>query len=282
MGSGKVQSASGVILALLEQLCAQTQTFPSCLDDDNTSESLTQSPIVKGKYRDVDRESGVLLPYEAESSANPVSQDYEINMLLPESQNDGDSGDAQRSHGFLTQSHDDTYPSGQDQPYEFLTGHDVLKSSKQQDYASGDATDDEKNESCHDNPIPESVESRPDLELLLKALHDTCQSITPEFQLFIVFDAWDEQNMDSGIDFRHVLDTLLGNSCKIFISSRAQYQPCNISPDETAMEIDIATSLETSDIEKYVQKMLQGHCPTLSGRDIATATQKIMDASLGM
>jgi hypothetical protein len=280
MGSGKVQSASGVILALLEQLCAQMQTFPSCLDDD-----LTQSPIVKGKYRDVDnlslvnRESGVL---EAESSANPVSQEYEIKMLHPESQNDGDSGDAQgRSHGFLTQNLDDTYPSGQDQPYESLTGH-VLKSSKQRDYASGDATDDEKNESCHDNPIPESVESRPDLELLLRALHDTCQSITPEFQLFIVFDAWDEQNMDLGIDFRYVLDTLLENSCKIFISSRVQYQPCNISPDETAMEIDIAASLETSDIEKYVQKMLQGHCPTLSGCDIATATQKIMEVSLGM
>ncbi|KAI1122164.1 hypothetical protein F5Y10DRAFT_254626 [Nemania abortiva] len=173
MGPGKVQSASGVILALLEQLCVQTGTFPPSLKRGN----------------------------------QPTEQGIADETIQSQTHNSTTLEDGGIQNGSLIQA-------------------EALRN-----------------------------EINPAMEPLLAALRSICSSqpFRP-FQLFIVLDGWDEDNMDVAEEFQEIIEVLCLCSCKLYISSR----PNQAFKAASVKTIEDRKAQHLLDISTYIRDQLRG------------------------
>ncbi|KIW34370.1 uncharacterized protein PV07_01149 [Cladophialophora immunda] len=95
--------------------------------------------------------------------------------------------------------------------------------------------------------------ARPPLQILLDALGKVISSIGGEESVFIVLDAWDENNMECVGDFYAILGKLYSLNCKLFLTSREE-------PDSRTpfghIPVHIDESRNCNDVESVVREQL--------------------------
>lgn len=183
MGNGKVQSAAGLILSLLEQLYADGAELP---------------PSLKPYYaRDLRR---LKLGLDYEPLEQPTSQLVsDENSAVEEKKIWQSAGDV-RIPALIPPEHPIFSHSTSEQ--ENIEESKMGKPSTIEDQEQQGLT----------------LHHRPTLEVLLNALEDVSQET--RIDTFIIVDGWDECNMESEDEFRRLFDVLRALRWKIFITSR--------------------------------------------------------------
>ena len=183
MGNGKVQSAAGLILSLLEQLCADGAERPPSLkpfyarNPCRLQPGLDNTLLEPPTSQPVSDEDSAVENKKIEQSAG----DVRIPALIPpEHPIFSDSTSEQKN---IEESKMGKSPTIEHQEQQGLTLH-----------------------------------HRPTLEVLLNALEEVSQETTVD--TFIIIDGWDECNMDSEDEFRRLFGVLRTLHWKIFITSR--------------------------------------------------------------
>ena len=182
MGNGKVQSAEGLILSLLEQLCADGAELPPSLKPyyarnlRRLKPGLENALLEPPTSQQVSDEDSAVEKKKIEQSAG----DVRIPALIPP------------EHPIFSDS-----TSEQKNIEELMGKSSTIEHQEQQGL---------------------TLHHRPTLEVLLNALEDVSQETTVD--TFIIIDGWDECNMDSEDEFRRLFGVLRTLRWKIFITSR--------------------------------------------------------------
>ena len=183
MGNGKVQSVAGLILSLLEQLCADSADLP---------------PSLQPFYARVPRhlkyslDNALLKPSTLRQSSTEKSAGEEPRM----EQSAGDVG---------------VTPL-------FPPEHPILSDSTSEQRSIEELKMGKSSTIEHQEEESLTLDRYPALEVLFNALEDVSHETTAD--TFIIVDGWDECNMDSEDEFRRLFGVLRTLGWKIFITSR--------------------------------------------------------------
>ncbi|KAI0436953.1 hypothetical protein F4803DRAFT_197352 [Xylaria telfairii] len=283
LGSGKVQYASGIILALLEQSCELTGIIPPSLRNMRPAEqcvvdeSLVSEDINAILSEDLadqapeDRE-----PHALTSITNPDTcqgvTDSEQHIGMRNSRNETNSWSRElRAIEQLSEVTDISVPlpnAGPDQnsgetssPMPIFESYGVYSDSHDREslailHKPTSSSDIEIGTRHHSSNVPDVRLVRPNLDTLLGALRESCSSKTfSSSHLFIVLDGWDEDNMDIVADFQRIIETLSACSCKIYISSRLN--KAFTATSASFIDIDQGKFEHQEDIYNYIQRKLR-------------------------
>ena len=190
MGHGKVQSAAGLILSLLEQLCADSGDFPLSLQSFYAS----GPRHIESGPDDTFLGASKFLPSSPEKSAGEGPR-------MEQSASDVEGPILHSEHPILS---DSTFEQRS------IEKPKIEKSSTIEDQGQEGLT----------------LDHYPTLEVLFNALKDVSQETTAE--TFIIIDGWDGCNMDFEDDFWRLFGVLKTLRWKIFITSRMP--PANPDP----------------------------------------------------
>ncbi|TRX88927.1 hypothetical protein FHL15_010155 [Xylaria flabelliformis] len=298
-GSGKVQTAAGVALSLLAQLCANSGYIPPFLDllrpgkrPKTTREASDEGKIVprrrqpslftKRIIHDSILTSSSLVPLV------PVVTDAEITERgeRPES-----SLLASLSHTPIQSPLDGpkTPDSGGDTraqpPIPVVTGIKRVETGESdndldynQNRPSQEATKGDEHLKSTKKFGKADTRSVPGLGVLIRAMHMV--RLRFEGQVFIVLDGWDEDNMINPEDFITLLRALKADGCKIFMTTRWI--------DHLSNETEYSRmSLRGIAPPQYIEPYVRGLLPAIpEGSSLATVydhlTKEIADMSNGV
>ncbi|KAJ8132619.1 hypothetical protein O1611_g1006 [Lasiodiplodia mahajangana] len=97
-------------------------------------------------------------------------------------------------------------------------------------------------------------ESRDPLSTLLRALRDVCSKISSP--IFIVIDAWDEANMEHHDDFLSIIQALLlSSNCRLFLTGREQ-PDISLSLPRPRTQLEVQHQRTYGDVRAYVKHIL--------------------------
>ncbi|KAI1271470.1 hypothetical protein F5Y07DRAFT_413547 [Xylaria sp. FL0933] len=325
MGSGEVQSASGLVLALLEQLSDERAPFLSLRRRDALIKCHDVSPeagFIKNDmietFQDISDQQGVLKsPFEDaltnKPSDNPVGHNVNSETLARVSDINARAGeDSQQAYetdiaqepitvaAGLTPKHQGTADHIQvkmQDPAARPLSHTSLQARTGLHHRVGEhhiasynipkarsgvfESKDGRNEAAENSsaPVPEGY--LPGLQVLLDELRDrrNFRAYSTSQPFIVIIDAWDEDSMDSAIEFRRVIETLCSMPCKILLSSRARPNRINKPANSSVTEIGITRTSQAADVELCVEKMLLRKEPPLSNTHINSITRSILRSS---
>ncbi|KAF7557992.1 hypothetical protein G7Z17_g282 [Cylindrodendrum hubeiense] len=258
LGHGKVQTAAGVTLALLEQLYVLAEDMPPSPDASSypqrpksvipqSSQPRHGCPTIRPSPRRSD--SSASLSSHAESSystggtrmSSPrprrLSISHEKAVALPSISNQVGSGTI-ASVGSSAMKSLTTIDSTQYGLSRRLSNNRNIPDAQNSEFSGGMPRVKEipklnSNRQRHSNSVmshgpptlTQFISTRirsqkpPSEEVLLDLLYKTLQKLNN--QVVIILDGWDEDNMVDPLMFGVLLETLLSSQCKIFITSRS-------------------------------------------------------------
>ncbi|KAL7956657.1 hypothetical protein V8C34DRAFT_287810 [Trichoderma compactum] len=243
LGVSKVQTATGVALALLAQLRALLLTKPPL----SRPAHLVKSP---GGF-------SVKNPPTAEARLNPATA-----IAGPSSFSERDMMDLQTQQvspppSILDEASPDMPSTVPIDGEQFL--HEVGKNIESWN-TSETANEDGGRTIPESNKIPElpkipEFPKVPELPRLLKQVEDACHNCQDE--LFIVLDGWDDDNMVNPDGFRLLLNSLVRKTCRVFITSRSKIEDNErFSVTRISLDAHTATTPQQEDIMRYIEKLL--------------------------
>jgi hypothetical protein len=242
-GIGKVQTAAGITLALLEQLCTASGYSPPLLNSKVLKKQETAASHFPNVHRDVRDEEdsrsttrrsksrtskqwSFLRDRSVGSSKSPVP----AALFLPSSQTSLDEAWSKQDAS-VKQVSEVMVRVSESAVERQLRVEPTQPSGKEdgQRHPPEEGTEREELPNPLKTIMEEDAWKLPDLETLITALQDTRRQC--DSRLFIVLDGWDEENMIEPEEFRILLDALRQVECNIFLTSRSHLD----LPDETVL-----------------------------------------------
>lgn len=217
MGNGKVQSVAGLVLSLLEQLCADSPDLPRSL----------QSLYTRDPRR---RKSGL---ENALLGASTLQQNFAGKPAGEQPRMEQSAG-ATRVPSLLPPEHP-------------IVSHSTSEQRSTEERKMGKSSP-----MGHQGEEGLILYQNPTLEVLLNALKDVSQEIT--VKTFIVVDGWDECNMDSEDEFRRLFAVLRTLRWKILIASR---RPPTNADSAYCSSFHIRDTDNAEDIRAFTEKATQ-------------------------
>ncbi|KAI0099042.1 hypothetical protein GGR51DRAFT_404200 [Nemania sp. FL0031] len=223
LGRGYVQSAEGLVLGLLGQLC-DIKYVPSAGPDDTIHYHIVNTTGPPG-VNEVSTPPLVEVTLNSTPSMNP----NDLPCYKPEARATTKSSPTDRGE-FGDNDSNPTDP----------TADSALPQGKMTDSRKGSLG-----------------ESHDLLSMLLRALSDVCSKIPSP--IFVAIDAWDEDNMEHPDDFLSIIRVLLSSNCKVFLTGREHNSvllpwPCT--------QLEIQHQRTSGDVREYVKRIL-GNCREL-------------------
>ncbi|KAM4054820.1 ankyrin repeats (3 copies) domain-containing protein [Hirsutella rhossiliensis] len=287
LGQGKVQTASGLTLALLEQLCAAVDFFPPSLEpslaklpfpapnsETSDAESVTSTRTrPRSVHKRLSIRQGKPLGPEEQTVVPPSMSPQSVwgtpvavtssataclnvmngaQLLIPGQKRAHTVGVVASRPSVESPVHDSEILSA-DLSGQTTTNDPPADHTAEEAQANvGQHTDaglKSKNMSNSTDPVPA-------LHILLDALRATRREFHGE--IFLVLDAWDEDNMMDRAAFKDVLRALRRARCKIFLTSRARP---DVPQDGGVVQMDMSEGLaeprRVADVEAYVERLLR-------------------------
>ncbi|KAI0857303.1 hypothetical protein F4860DRAFT_528190 [Xylaria cubensis] len=294
-GTGKVQTATGVTLSLLAQLCAISGYAPSFLD----LFRLDKQPKITGEVKDEGqiglRGHRVSLGtnkifygnmWTTASLAPVVSSPPHDTEIAEREERPKSPLFAPPSHTSIQISLDEPKPSDRAQPPKGRKRVETGKSDNGLDYNQNRASQEAAKGDEHLEFVKEfsnaGMRNVPELDMLIQAVH----MVRLQFkgQVFIVLDGWDEDNMINPEEFLTLLRVLKANDYKIFMTTQSTDHLSNeTGVVRMSLRGDINTPPQWVDMEPYVRGLL----PAIpEGSSLATVyghlTRDIADLSDGV
>ena len=242
MGNGKVQSAAGLILILLEQLCADGAELPPSLKPfyarnlRRLKPGLDNALLERPTCQLVSDEDSAIEKKKIEQSAG----DVRIPALIPPE-----------------------YPIFSDSTSE-------QKNIEESKIGKSSTIEHQEQQGL-------TLHHRPTLEVLLNALEGVSQETTVD--TFIIIDGWDECNMDSEEDFHRLFGVLKTLPWKICIMSR---RPPTDPDPTYCLCLHIRETDNAEDIKAFTENATKHTLLQRYQEFRQKAIQGIMESSQGM